>query len=47
MNDFADAFTVALRLIVEWDRDLAEIVVLSLKVSLAAVALAGAPWWSS
>ena len=42
MNDFADAFTAALRLIVEWDRDLAEIVVLSLKVSLAAVALAAA-----
>ena len=42
MDDFADAFTAAIMLIVEWDRDLAEIVVLSLKVSLAAVALAAA-----
>ena len=40
MDDFADAFTAAIMLIVEWDRDLAEIVVLSLQVSLAAVGLA-------
>ena len=42
MDDFADAFMAALMLIVELDRDLAEIVALSLKVSLAAVGLAAA-----
>ena len=40
MNDFAAAFEAAFRLIVSLDPDLAEIVGLSLQVSLAAVALA-------
>ena len=42
MDDFAAAFRAAIMLIVELDQDLAEIVVLSLKVSLTAVALAAA-----
>ena len=42
MDDFADAFMAAIMLIVELDRDLAEIVALSLKVSLPAVGLAAA-----
>ena len=42
MDDFAAAFMAAIMLIVELDQDLAEIVALSLKVSLTAVALAAA-----
>jgi tungstate transport system permease protein len=42
MHDFGAAFALAVRLIASGDPDLAEIVVLSLEVSLAAVAIAGA-----
>lgn len=39
MTDFGDAFAAALSLVVTLDRDLVEIVVLSLRVSLTAVAV--------
>jgi tungstate transport system permease protein len=40
MNEFSDAFTTAFELIVTWDGDLANIVGLSLQVSLSAVGIA-------
>ncbi|MBW7851719.1 MAG: ABC transporter permease [Rhodospirillales bacterium] len=40
MNDFSDAFATALSLILNLDQDLAEIVLLSLRVSLTAVLVA-------
>lgn len=40
MNDFSDAFATALSLILHFDQDLAEIVLLSLRVSLTAVLVA-------
>jgi tungstate transport system permease protein len=40
MSDFGNAFVAAFRLIVTYDRDLVEIVLLSLQVSLTAVAAA-------
>ncbi len=42
MTDFSDAFGAALGLVLGFDADLAEILVLSLKVSLSAVAIATA-----
>ncbi len=40
MNDLSDAFAEAVRLVAAWDRDLVEIVALSLRVSFTAVAVA-------
>lgn len=40
MQDFRDAFAAAFRLIIEFDADLAEIVLLSLQVTTTAVAIA-------
>ena len=42
MTDFTDALAAALTLLLNWERDLAEIVGLSLRVSLSAVLLAAA-----
>jgi tungstate transport system permease protein len=41
MNHLGDAFVMALQLLISLDRELAEIVLLSLRISLSAVALAG------
>ncbi|MCP5371473.1 MAG: ABC transporter permease [Hyphomicrobiales bacterium] len=40
VNDFSDALSSALLLLLHWERDLAEIVALSLRVSLTAVVMA-------
>jgi tungstate transport system permease protein len=42
MSDLGEAFAAALRLVLGWEEELAETVLLSLRVSLSAVAIAGA-----